>query len=167
MFPWNFFPFSKETQAKMQQMKPDEINQFVQKLMSNMFKSPFPQQMGMNQEEFMANFHPFQTSNEPENRETEKRDSELQYSVFETHDEIFIRVAIQSEEWLTVLRITHTSHLLILEHIPNYDDTHKITLPALVKKKGTTARYKDGVLEIKIPKSIDLQFSEIDITDMK
>ena len=46
------------------------------------------------------------------------------------------------------------------------DDTHKIPLPSLVKKKGTTAHYKEGMLEIKIPKNMDLQFSEVDITEI-
>ena len=31
MFPWNFFPFSKDMQAKLQQMKPEEINQICTK----------------------------------------------------------------------------------------------------------------------------------------
>lgn len=149
-------------QAKFQNMKPDEINHFVQNMMGKVFQSPFPNDRNMNQQDFMANFHPFQSQNE-----SGTSNESLQYSVFETHEDIFIRIVIESEEWLRALRLTHTSNLLILEHIPEYQDTHKILLPALVKRKGTTARFKDGVLEIKIPKNIDFQFSEVDITDLK
>ena len=155
MFPWNFFPFSKEMQAKLQRMKPEEINQFVQNMMNNMFQSTSPHSMNMNPEVFSEEF-----------QEPAKANSKLHYTLFEAHDDIFVRVEIQSEDWLQAMKLTHTSNLLILEHIPVWEDTHKIPLPSLVKKKGTTAHYKDGMLEIKIPKNIDLQFSEVDITEI-
>ena len=155
MFPWNFFPFSKEMQAKLQRMKPEEINQFVQNMMNKMFQSTSPHSMNMNPEVL------FRRVQEPA-----KANSKLHYTIFETHDDIFVRVEIESEEWLQAMKLTHTSNLLILEHIPGWDDTHKIPLPSLVKKKGTTAHYKDGMLEIKIPKNMDLQFSEVDITEI-
>ena len=155
MFPWNFFPFSKEMQAKLQRMKPEEINQFVQNMMNNMFQSTSPHSMNMNPEVFSEEF-----------QEPAKTNSKLHYTLFETHDDIFVRVEIESEDWLQAMKLTHTSNLLILEHIPGWEDTHKIPLPSLVKKKGTTAHYKEGMLEIKIPKNIDLQFSEVDITEI-
>jgi HSP20 family molecular chaperone IbpA len=161
MFPWNFFPFSKDMQAKLQQMKPEEINKFVQNTMNKMFQSTSPHSMNMNPNEFMNGFHPFQTTQEPASS-----NPKLHYSIFETHEDIFVRVVIESEEWLQSMKLTHTSNLLILEHIPEMDDTHKIPLPSLVKKKGTTAYYKEGMLEIKIPKNMDLQFSEVDITEI-
>jgi HSP20 family molecular chaperone IbpA len=148
-------------QAKLQQMKPEEINQFVQNIMSKMFQSNSPHSMNMNTDEFTSSFHPFQTTSEPTSS-----NSKLQYSLFETHDDIFVRVVIETEDWLQSMKLTHTSNLLILEHIPELEDTHKIPLPSLVKKKGTTAHYKEGMLEIKIPKNIDLQFSEVDITEI-
>lgn len=160
MFPWNFFPFTKENQEKLQQMKPEEINQFVQNIMGKMFNSPFPHGMPQNQNEFRADVHPFQTSNNTMNNQPN-----LQYSVFETHEDVYIRIVIESEDWLNSLRLTHTSHLLILEHIPEHHDIHKIPLPALVKKNKTTARFKDGTLEVKLSKNIDFQLTEIDITD--
>ena len=161
MFPWNFFPFSKDMQAKLQQMKPEEINKFVQNTMNKMFQSTSPHSMNMNPNEFTNGFHPFQTTQEPASS-----NSKLHYSIFETHEDIFVRVVIESEEWLQSMKLTHTSNLLILEHIPKMGDTHKIPLPSLVKKKGTTAHYKEGMLEIKIPKNMDLQFSEVDITEI-
>jgi HSP20 family molecular chaperone IbpA len=162
MFPWNFFPFNKDMQSKLQQMRPEEMNQFVQSMMSKMFHPSSPHTMNMNPEEFTGGgFHPFQSSQEHASTNTK-----LQYTLFETHEDIFVRVVIESEDWLKSIKLTHTSNLLILEHIPNDEDCHKIPLPSLVKKKGTTAFYKDGMLEIKIPKNIDLQYSEVDITEI-
>ena len=118
----------------------------------------------MNNQEMMKNFHPFQSTHEHPN--SQNNDSHLKYSIFETHEDIFVRIQIDSEEWLKELKVYHTSNLLIIEHIPAYPDKHSIPLPSLVKKKGSTAHYKDGILEIRIVKNIDMQYSEIDITEM-
>ena len=42
VFPWNLFPFNKETQNKLQQMKPEDINQYVQNAMGQMSKMFHP-----------------------------------------------------------------------------------------------------------------------------
>ena len=149
-------------QDKLQRMKPEEINQFVQSMMNKMFQTSLPNMMNLNQDEFMKGFHPFQDINGTSRNQSKK----LQFSIFETHDDIFVRIVIESEEWLKALKLTHTSNLLIIEHIPEHEDSQKIPLPTLVKKKGTTAQYKDGMLEVKIPKNIDLQYSEVDITEI-
>jgi HSP20 family molecular chaperone IbpA len=73
---------------------------------------------------------------------------------------------VNSEESLTRLKLSHTSHLLLLENIPELGDKHSIPLPSLVKKKGSTAHYKDETLEVKIPKNIDTQYSEINVTEI-
>ena len=161
MFPWNLFQFNKEMQSKMQQMNPEEINQYVQMMMDKMFSSALPH--NMNTQEMMKNFHPFQSTHGHSN--SQEKDSDLKYSIFETHEDIFVRIQIDSEEWLKDIKLYHTSNLLILEHIPTKQDKHSIPLPSLVEKKGTTAYYKDGILEVKIVKSIDMQYSEVDITE--
>ena len=48
----------------MKQMKPEEINQFVQNIMGKMFNSPFPHQMRKKPEEFMAISIHFKRPNE-------------------------------------------------------------------------------------------------------
>ena len=162
MFPWNLFQFNKDMQSKMKQMNPEEVNQYVQKMMDNMFSSGFPH--NMNNQEMMKNVHPFQSTHEHPN--SQSNDSHLKYSIFETHECIFVRIQIDSEKWLEELKVYHTSNLLILEHIPSYTDKHSIPLPSLVKKKGSTASFKDGILEIKMGKNIDMQYSEVDITEL-
>ncbi len=162
MFPWNLFQFNKDMQSKMKQMKPDEVNQYVQNMMNKMFSSSFPH--NMDAQEMMKNFQTFQPSERHSRAEEEKNN--LKYSIFETHKDIFVRIQIESEEWLKELRLYHTSNLLILEHIPSFDDKHSIPLPSLVKKKETTACFKDGILEVKMTKSMDTQFSEVDISEI-
>jgi HSP20 family molecular chaperone IbpA len=143
---------------QMQGMKPEEIHSFVQNIMGNLFES----HSSPNSENFMKNFHPFQNASQTEHtREQTKPD----YSLFETHDHIYIRLQIPSEELLKQLRLTHTSSVLTLQNFPEIGDEHKIPLPALVKKKGTSAHFKDDILQIKLSKSVDLQFSEVEITE--
>lgn len=156
MFPWNLFPFNQDSKKMMQQMKPEEINNYIQKMMGQMI--PEQMQKMMNEQDLKHNFHNKAKQSPPT--------STLPSSVFETHDYVYVRVQIKNEEWLKVMRLYYTSNQMIIEHIPEYDDKHTIILPALVKKKGTTAQVKDSILEIKIPKNVDMQFSEIDITKM-
>jgi HSP20 family molecular chaperone IbpA len=54
----------------------------------------------------------------------------------------------------------------MVENISERDDKHSITLPAMVKKKGSSAKFRDGILEIKLIKSHDIQYSQIDVTEM-
>lgn len=156
MFPWNMFPFSKDMKDSIQKMKPDEINNYVQdligKMMPNMRDMMNPQDI----------FNGFQTSVSKEQTAT----GALKSTSFETHDYVFVRIPIQNEDWIKQLRLYHTSNQLIVEHIPQHEDTNTITLPAIVKKKGSTANYKDGILEVKIPKNIDMQYSQIDVTEI-
>lgn len=154
MFPWNLLPFNKNMKDAMKNMKPEEIDHFVQDLMkkimpSNMMGSLNPQEL----------FDNFQIPNQYQNS------GPLQAAAFETHDYVYVRIPIKSNEWIKQLRIYHTTNQLIVEHIPNPEDKNIITLPAIVKKKGAAAHYKDGILEVKIPKNIDMQYSQIDVTE--
>ena len=162
MFPWNLFQFNKEMQSKIKQMDPNEINQYIQNMMDKMFSSSFPHKM--NSQEMMKDFDLFHSSNQQPS--TAENTQNLKYSIFETHDNIFVRIEIETEEWLKELKLYHTSNQLLIEHIPAIDDKNTIPLPSLVKKKGTTAHFKDGILEVKIVKNMDMQFSEVDITEI-
>lgn len=152
MFPWSRFPFNKDMKKMMEQIKPEEINHYIQNMMGQML--PEQMQKIMNNQNFNGKAEQF--SPPP---------SAFPASVFETHENVYVRLEIKDEEWLKNMRLFHTSNQMIIEHIPNFEDKHTITLPALVKRKGTTANVKDGILEIKIPKNIDMQYSEIDITE--
>lgn len=155
MFPWNFSPFNKDTLKMLQQMRPGDVEKYVQEMMEKMMP---PQLQGT---DFMKGFYPDQSSS-PQAEETPTK---LSASVFQTHDDVFVRIPIKDQSLLGHMKIYHTSNQLILEHIPEKEDKQTITLPAIVKKKGAKASYKDDTLEIKFPKNIDMQFSEIDITE--
>jgi len=161
MFPWSFFPFDKELQSKVKNMNPEEVNEFVQNMLGKVFQSPFPN--SINPQDMMKYFH---TSPHTQDESSTSSNSAIKYSVFDTHDYIFVRIKIHSEDWLTKLKLSHTSHLLLLENIPEPGNKHSIPLPSLVKKKGTTAHFKDETLEVKIPKDIDTHFSEINVTEI-
>ncbi|AZU63016.1 spore coat protein [Neobacillus mesonae] len=156
MFPWNIFPFNKDMKDTMQKMKPGEIDKYVQDIISKAL--PDNMRGMMNPQEM---FNGFQSSTQQQ-----AATGSLNSTAYETHDYVFVRIPIKDEEWLKKLRLYHTSNQLILEHIPEKDDKHTITLPAIVKKKGAAANYKDGILEVKIPKNIDMQFSQIDVTEI-
>ena len=122
MFPWNLFQFNKEMQSKLKQMNPNEINQYVQNMMDKMFTSSFPHKMSS--QDMMRDFDLFHPSyQQPSSTENTQK---LKYSIFETHENIFVRIQIESEEWLKELRLYHTSTQLIIEHIPTIDDKHSI-----------------------------------------
>jgi HSP20 family molecular chaperone IbpA len=161
MFPWNFFPFNKETQQKMGNMNPEEMNQYVQNMINKIFNQSLPN--FANPQDMMNSFSkPSQPLNTTKSNEDK---SQLEYSIFDTHDFVFVRVKIEEEDWLQEIKLYHTSNTLIIENIPETGDRHSLTLPAIVKKKGTTALHKDRILEIKIVKNVDMQYSEIDISE--
>lgn len=141
----------------MQKMKPEEINNFVQDLLGKIMPGGTRGMMNP-----MDMFNGFQSAPS----QTPSPSGALNSTAFETHDFVFVRIPIKDEGWVKQLRIYHTSNQLIVEHIPLIDDKHTITLPAIVKKKGATANFKDGTLEVKIPKNIDMQFSQIDVTEI-
>lgn len=156
MFPWNLFPLNKDTKNMMQQMKPEEIQKYVQSMVGKMFP---PNMEGMHSPPtFKNNFSDASMSHTPTN-------PAIETMVFETHDYVFVRITMKQEDWINKLKLYHTSNHVIIENIPEASDQHKIVLPAIVKKKGATARLKDSMLEVRIPKNNDLQFSEIDVTE--
>lgn len=157
MFPWNMFPFNKDVRESLQKMKPDEIDKYVQDIIGKVL--PGNMKGMMNPQEMFSGFGPQSSTSQPGT-------GALNSSAFETHDYVFVRIPIKDEDWIKKLRLYHTSNQLILENIPEPGDKHTITLPAIVKKKGAAANYKDGTLEVKIPKNIDMQFSQIDVTEI-
>jgi HSP20 family molecular chaperone IbpA len=158
MFPWSLFPFNKNSKDMLQKMNPDEIDKYVQGIMEKMM--PGSMRGMMNPQDIMNSFQ------QPFGGQTTQTSTILNSSAFETHDYVFVRIPLKDEEWLKQLKIYHTSNQLIIEHIPNHEDKHTVTLPAIVKKKGAVANFKDGMLEIRIPKNIDMQFSQIDVSEV-
>jgi hypothetical protein len=156
MFPWNIFPFNKDMKDKMQKMKPEEIDNYVQDLLGKIMPSNM---RGMNPQDFFS-------GGVQSSVQQPSATGGLNSTAFETHDFVFVRIPIKHDDWIKNLRIYHTTNQLIVEHLPQHDDKHVITLPAIVRKKGATANYKDNMLEVKIPKNIDMQYSQIDVTEI-
>jgi HSP20 family molecular chaperone IbpA len=157
MFPWNMFPFNKDMKETLQKMKPEQVDNYVQDIIGKIM--PGNMRGMMNPQDMFNGFQSPASQQQPTT-------GVLNSTAFETHDFVFVRIPIKNEEWIKNLRIYHTSNQLIVEHIPLHEDKHIITLPAIVKKKGASANYKDSVLEIKIPKNIDMQYSQIDVTEI-
>lgn len=141
----------------LQTMKPEEIDKYVQDIMGKMM--PGNMQGMMNPQDMMSHFQSPLSTGTPQSQDA------LHSTTFETHDFVFVRIPIKDEDWLKQMVIYHTSNKLLLEHIPQHEDKHSITLPAIVRKKGAAANYRDGILEVRIPKNFDMQFSQIDVTE--
>ncbi|MCA1058561.1 Hsp20/alpha crystallin family protein [Rossellomorea aquimaris] len=168
MFPWSLFPFNKGMKDQMNQMNPKEMDSYIQGMMKNMFPGGWESMMNPNEmmngaQSFMNPMGNHGQKNKP--KEDERSPSAIPASVFETFEDIYIRFHIPNEEWMKNLKIFHTSNQAIIENIPGNEERQVITLPCLVKKKGAVAQFREGILELKIPKSIDMQYTEIDVSE--
>jgi len=158
MLPWNHLPFNEEMKKKFNNMNPNDIDKYVQNMITKMF--PKDMEGMLNPQEWLKGVQGFTNDFPPSHN-----GNGLNAAVFETHDFVFIRIPIKEENWLKDMKIFHTSHEAIIEHIPSSEDKHTVKLPAAVRKKGAIANYKDDVLEIRIPRSNQTQISEIDIQE--
>lgn len=137
------------------EMKPDDIEKYVQQMMGKMLQ---PNMKGMLKPEEWLKEMEEETKNPLSSKKKFKAD------IFETHDFVFIRLPLKDENWLKQMKLYYTSNQVIIEHIPDLSDKHTFILPVTVKRKGASASHKDNVLEIKLPKNADMQFSEINFT---
>ncbi|KMY48120.1 spore gernimation protein GerT, partial [Bacillus sp. FJAT-27445] len=128
---------------------PKEVETYVNRVMESVFGSDYAAQF------------PFRDPL-PQKEQPAKPDVKPDIDIFETADHVFVKVPI-SEEWLEQVRIKHTSHELWLENFPRADHPKKVNLPCLVKRKGTKAVYKDGLLEVMFQKQQDYNMSEVEI----
>ena len=160
MFPWNMmFPFQNKS-ANTKKMNPEEVQSFISQLFSQVMPENMQQMMNQNQEQGQTGGFP-NFYNTPVQKPAEHP---LKANVFETHSHIYVRVPIRDQEWLKRIKVYHTSNQSIIEGIPEAGERHVIPLPAPVRKKGAAAQYKDGILEMRLQKSSDYQYSEIDVT---
>ncbi|MGY3314079.1 hypothetical protein ACV242_002575 [Peribacillus simplex] len=155
MFPWNsLFSLKNNMNQKdfMKNMQQSDVQSFIEKVFSQVI--PDNMQGMMNHSEGGAQ------------KENAKSEHPLHADVFETHLNVFVRIPIEDESWLKKMKLYHTSNQSIIEGIPEESDRHVITLPALVKKKGASAQYKESTLEIRLQKSFNTQYSEIDVSEI-
>lgn len=135
-------------------MKPSDIQTYVE----DMIKKYIPSQWENSADNGTTNSFDLSGS-EPAEKE------KLDVAVFETFDHVFIRIKLQSEDQQKQIKFFHTSNQAIIENFFEVGDRHTITLPCIVKRKGATALVKDLILEVKIPKSVDMQYTEVDISE--
>ncbi|MEH6945976.1 Hsp20/alpha crystallin family protein [Bacillus sp. JJ634] len=154
MFPFSsLFSSSKNQNGFLKNLQQNDVQSFIEKVFTEVM--PNNMQDVMNQGAVKAKESGTRTAENP-----------LQANVLETHSFIYIRIPIQDESWLKQMKIYHTSNQSMIHDIPNEGDKHNIPLPALVRKKGTSVQYKDNILEIRFQKHSDLNYSEIDISEL-
>ncbi|MBS4222050.1 Hsp20/alpha crystallin family protein [Lederbergia citrea] len=151
MIPWGMFPFNDQIKKMTEQMNNGDVHSYVQEMMKKLVPSPM--------ETTQNPFNTERTQSQPSSQ------TDFQVNVFETFDDVFVRISLPADVSLENMKIFHTSNQAIVENMQEKGSRKVITLPCLVKKKGATAQVKDGILEIKIPKSDDLQFTEISISE--
>ena len=155
MFPWNWkMPFGKENANNIG--GPFSSEQF-QKYVDQMMKQMFPPQF----KEFMNN--PASWSKASNQGAADSSISPFSEKVFETHDDVYIRLTIEDRSWLHKMKISYTRHQCIIMDAPEEGDSWTIPLPALVRKKGAKTIFKNDILEIKLPKSVEWQETEIEL----
>jgi hypothetical protein len=155
LFPWNLLPFDRNSQKKFLEMKPDEIEKYVQQMMGKVFQ---PNMNGMlKPEEWLREMD--KNTNPPSDSV-----NSIKAEIFETHDYVFIRIPLKNEAWLKQMKLFYTSNQVIIEHIPELSDKQTFILPSPVKRKGAAASHKEGILELRLSKQADLQYSEIDLS---
>ncbi|KNX34081.1 MULTISPECIES: hypothetical protein [Bacillus amyloliquefaciens group] len=152
MFDWNkYFPFqnqfSKET---FKNADPKDVETYVNRVMESVFGAGYAGQFPFRD--------PMSKNADPVEAEPPKPEIDL----FETSDHVFAKIPAEQEE-LDRIRIKHTSHSLVVENSSLGEGKKEIVLPSLVKRKGTKAVYKDGMIEVMFSKQEDYNLSEVEI----
>lgn len=152
MFEWNrYFPFnnhfSKET---FKNADPKDVESYVNRVMESVFGSGYAGQFPFRD--------PLSQKAEPVEAKPEKPEIDL----FETSDHVFAKIPVEQDE-LDHIRIKHTSHSLVIENSSLFEGKKEIVLPSLVKRKGTKAVYRDGIIEVMFSKQEDYNLSEVEI----
>lgn len=149
MFPWGEFPFNEDLKKMAKEMNPADIQAYVNKMLHD--HVPGQRDQKVHQEK------------EAGSRVEQGADNQIDAKVFETFDHVYVRIPLQDEGHHRKLKFYHTSNQAIIDNYFGNGERQTITLPCLVKRKGASAIAKENILEVKIPRSIDMQFSEVDI----
>jgi HSP20 family molecular chaperone IbpA len=162
MLPWNkMFPFPKEY-MKEDIFKQADVDNWMNKAMKG--KLPGTSKM-MNSTDFFE--QSFDLLKQAQSKKWKKKTSGFEPNVFETHDEVFIRFPVSSEEQLRQIKTYHNTTTCFIENLPASGNKHTITLPCIVKSNTSKARYQNGVVEIKITKETNIPVTKIPIEVIK
>jgi HSP20 family molecular chaperone IbpA len=138
----------------LKQMNTNGVEEYVQKTMSSMFSGSMPD--FFKDQDVLQSFAPNGSSSSS---------SKLETKVFETFDDCIVQVTVPDRSLLRQLKVFHTPYQCILEWFDGEPQREEIRLPSSVRRKGTTAVYRNGTLEIKMPKHSHMPISEIDVHD--
>ncbi|HWO76264.1 MAG TPA: Hsp20/alpha crystallin family protein [Bacillus sp. (in: firmicutes)] len=157
MFPWNWkMPFGKQNEHSIGgSFSPEHFQKYVDQMMNQMFP-PQIKEMMSNPSSWSHRFNQHQGA-------ADYSASPFSEKVFETHDDVFIRLTIEDKSWLHQMKISYTRNQCMIMDAPAEGDTWTIPLPSLVRKKGAKTVFKDNILEIKLPKSVEWQETEIEL----
>ena len=160
MFPWNQYENINEYVKQLLNLRPNEIDEFVK----NIISSNIPH--ASNTSNTNEKERDKKTSTIPNKTvpvEPQKKKEPLEIKVFESHEDVFVQFPVDKKNDLQAGKIYYNSNQLVIKDIPNIGDKHKVLLPAIVQQRGAKLHFKNGVLQIKIPKADDIQFTEIDL----
>ncbi|WP_062356663.1 Hsp20/alpha crystallin family protein [Bacillus kwashiorkori] len=160
MFPWNFFNSSKNGFNPFKNLSEQDFHKMMNGWMEQMFPDYLKSLIEKETELFKTEKQPTKKDKQSEKQSYRN----LQEIVFETHDYVYIRIPFEKKEEVRNIKIFYNLNKCMIDHLDSFDGPYTITLPTIVKKKGAKAIYRDKILEITIPKNVDRQFNEIDIS---
>ncbi|MEK4030449.1 Hsp20/alpha crystallin family protein [Pseudobacillus sp. FSL P4-0506] len=157
MFPFQSpFPAMNEWQKWLNHLNEKDVEKYVQNVLSSSLPSSWQTNEKMQDFRKDEDNYSYRSSSSAEA-------PSLREAVFETHEAVYVKISIPDPSIFDHLKIFHTSNQTILEGLPAPHNKKVIILPAIVKKKGAAANYKDGILQIMLPKEVDFQYTEIDV----
>ncbi|MDQ0243108.1 HSP20 family molecular chaperone IbpA [Bacillus fengqiuensis] len=155
MFPFGKFPYHKYMDQFLKQMNTKGMDEHTQNLLSSAFSGSMS--------DFFKNHDFFRSVQENDSASPSSR--KLDSHIFETLDQCIVQIKIPDKSILQHLKIFHTPYQCIIEWFDGELHREEIRLPSSVRRKGTTAIYRSGILEIKMPKYPHMPMSEIDVHD--
>ncbi|MCP6683925.1 Hsp20/alpha crystallin family protein [Bacillus nakamurai] len=152
MFEWNrYFPFNNQfSKETFKNADPKDVESYVNQVMESVFGSDYAGQF------------PFRDPLSKKTEPVEAAPPKPEIDLFETSDHVFAKIPVEQDE-LDHIRIKHTSHSLVIENSSLSEEKKEIVLPSLVKRKGTKAVYRDGIIEVMFSKQEDYNLSEVEI----
>ncbi|NMH73039.1 hypothetical protein HF078_08145 [Bacillus sp. RO2] len=162
MLPWNkMFPFPKDY-MKQDIFKQTDVENWMTKAMQGKLP-PNPQALGST--DFFAQSFDLLKSAQAKKKKSKKAGFEAK--VFETHEEVFVRFPVASEEQLSQIKTSHNTTTLYIDNLPKPGNKQTIPLPCIVKGNSSKAKYQDGIVEIRIPKETIIPITKVPIEIIK
>ncbi|HHY74782.1 MAG TPA: hypothetical protein GX497_16460 [Bacillus bacterium] len=163
MFPWSHHENFNEYVKQLMNLRPNEVDQFIKKTIEDNVLNKLPFTPQNNTTEQTRNNTTSAFTKKDVTPQANTKVDPLKINVFESHEDVFIQLPVKHKNDLRAGKIFYNSNQLIIKDIPNIGDKHKVLLPAIVQQRGARIHHKNGILQIKIPKADDIQFTEIDL----